>query len=253
MTLKKKTTVRQKAAAKKKTVVKKKTTNNKKTTARKKSAAIKKEVISHDPFAVLQAEEALMDLGADQNETAVLTNSHSDSVSTSTGNESVELPAPGEGADLAISGQSVIASQAVIDNSGAVAEPESTATEVQEMSEENEAQQADVTESSKSDVDLGDSLTIAEAESEKIELMHMITDAVPLRLNAGNVDQVDGAGLQLLAAFFKEADSKNVDISWGSVSKSLHEAAQVVGLTTVLKMDDVEIEDDGEGSAWGLF
>ena len=30
-------------------------------------------------------------------------------------------------------------------------------------------------------------------------------------------------------------------------------AVKLVGLVELLKMQDVEVEDDGEGSAWGLF
>ena len=83
--------------------------------------------------------------------------------------------------------------------------------------------------------------------------MNMITDAIPVKLNAEDIDRVDGAGMQLLAAFFKEAEQKQLDIGWNKVSPVLQDAAKIMGLGEVLKMPATEVEDDGEGTAWGLF
>jgi len=102
-------------------------------------------------------------------------------------------------------------------------------------------------------IHLGSDLTIADVESKKIELSHILLDALPVKLNAEELEQIDGAGLQLLAALFKNAATTNLDISWDKVSSNLMDAVKLVGLVELLKMQDVEIEDDGEGSAWGLF
>ena len=102
-------------------------------------------------------------------------------------------------------------------------------------------------------VDLGNDLTISDAESKKIEFDHIIDDGLVVKLNAADVEQVDGAGIQLLAALFKQAKQNDLELTWGSVSKELMDAVELMGLKEYLNMQDVEVEDDGEGSAWGLF
>ncbi len=102
-------------------------------------------------------------------------------------------------------------------------------------------------------IDLGSDLTIADVESKKIELTHVLADGLAVKLNAQDLEQIDGAGLQLLAVLFKEAAKNNLELAWDNVSSTLLDAVKLVGLVEVLKMQDVEVEDDGEGSAWGLF
>ena len=102
-------------------------------------------------------------------------------------------------------------------------------------------------------IELGTDLTIADVESKKIELAHIITDAFAVKLNAEDLEHIDGAGLQLLAVLFKDAAKNNLDISWDKVSSTFMDAVKLVGLVELLKMQDVEVEDDGEGTAWGLF
>ena len=92
-----------------------------------------------------------------------------------------------------------------------------------------------------------------DAEEKKLALIHLLDDAAPVEICAENVDQIDGAGLQLLATFVKDAISKNIVISWAGVSGVLLDAVKVVGLTDALQMQDVEVENDGEGESWGLF
>lgn len=102
-------------------------------------------------------------------------------------------------------------------------------------------------------VDLGSDLTISEAESRKIEFDHIIDDGFAVKLIGSDVGQVDGAGIQLLAVLFKQAKKNDMEITWGPVSKELMNAVELMGLKEHLNMQDVEVEDDGEGSAWGLF
>ena len=102
-------------------------------------------------------------------------------------------------------------------------------------------------------VDLGSDLTISEAESRKIEFDHIIDDGFAVKLKANEVEHVDGAGIQLLAVLFKQAKKDNLELGWESVSKELMNAVELMGLKEHLNMQDVEPEDDGEGSAWGLF
>ena len=211
MTIKKKATVKKKSA-RKKTVVKKKTAVR----------AARKEVINHDPFAVLDTDT-------------------SGSVGAVIQSEEKRSPEviPEE------AGEVYAKEQAVMDVSLA-----STEQEVQDMTEQVVPEGND--DNRKADVNLGSNLTVVDAEAQKIELLSVISDQVPVRLIAEDIEQVDGAGLQLLAAFFKEAKQKEVDVSWGNVSSALLDAVKMLGLTDVLNLQDAE-QDDGEGTAWGLF
>lgn len=102
-------------------------------------------------------------------------------------------------------------------------------------------------------IDLGNELTITDVESRKIEFSNIISDGLPVTFDAEGLDQVDGAGMQLLAVFFKEAASKKLNVSWKEVSTTFYDAAKMMGLIDALMMKDVEPKDDGEGTSWGLF
>lgn len=206
-------TVKKKTTVKKKAVSKKKAAVKKKSAARKKTA-VKKTVINHDPFAVLQ-EEADSPLQADSGNTEQVTV------------ETAEPPVALEVEDI---------------------EPE-----VQGMTEPLTSPESGTNGDNAAMVELGHNLTIADAEARKIDFMNIITDGVPVKLSAADVEQIDGAGVQLLAALFKDAALKHVSIEWGDVSPALQDAVKMLGLTEALKMQDVAHEDDGEGTAWGLF
>lgn len=101
---------------------------------------------------------------------------------------------------------------------------------------------------------LGADLTIADVAGRKTEFQHILSDGLPVRFDAGELEHIDGAGLQLLAALFTNADRLGVDLSWQEVSAVLHQAAGLLGLQAVLRLPQQESAmDDGEGTAWGLF
>jgi anti-anti-sigma regulatory factor len=112
---------------------------------------------------------------------------------------------------------------------------------------------ATVTYNASGGFDLGTTLTIADAESLKGQFIELLAEGAPITLNAVDVDQCDGAGLQLLSVFYKEASSRDIKVSWSSVSSNFHEAVSLMGLVNALGLENVEVEDDGEGVSWGLF
>ncbi len=57
-----------------------------------------------------------------------------------------------------------------------------------------------------------------------------------LLLSAGDLIKIDGAGLQLLCAIFKEANTQHIDIKWESPSKALVYAANLYGVKEYLKL-----------------
>lgn len=90
-------------------------------------------------------------------------------------------------------------------------------------------------EAGEAEVDLGDALTIREvAEVHDRMLAAMGSGAEAFRLKAAALGQVDGAGLQMLAAFLREAGQRGQVVRWDEVPEALREGAARLGLTTVL-------------------
>ncbi len=93
-------------------------------------------------------------------------------------------------------------------------------------------------------VPLGDSLTIVEAAELGSRLTGVFDSGAPVTLDGSQVEQVDGAGIQLLAALMKEAASRQVEIAWCACSAVVVEAAGQLGLDGLLQLG-------GEGEAAG--
>lgn len=55
-------------------------------------------------------------------------------------------------------------------------------------------------------------------------------------LQAGSIERIDAAALQLLAALFRDAGHKGVNISWNNPSEPLKYAAKLTGLTKNLEL-----------------
>ena len=260
-TVKKKTTVKKKATARKKAAAKKKTTA-KNATAQKKTAHLMDEnalamldvdvdemeleqadepLLLHDPLAMIAGDE--MATGAMRDEEPSLLGNDPFAMIAEGGEEAEQhfgfrAESPAEESSAIETVETLVE---------AVVEPEpEPLNEVNQMDETTQSTDQPV-------IDLGSDLTIADVESKKIELSHIVSDALPVKLNAEELEQIDGAGLQLLAVLFKDAAKNNLEISWENVSSTLRDAVKLIGLVEVLNIQDVEVEDDGEGSAWGLF
>jgi len=86
-------------------------------------------------------------------------------------------------------------------------------------------------------VDLEQSLTIAEVSEWHEKIMGLCDTEDQLSLKGGDLEIVDGAGLQLLAATMKEAAERHIVVTWFSVSDQLKRAAESVGLAAALGLD----------------
>lgn len=78
-------------------------------------------------------------------------------------------------------------------------------------------------------------ITMAAVYFEK--LTEMLNQYKSIVLNGAAIDRIDGAGLQLLAAFFKAAESLHVSIQWQACSGILKKNAELLGLSGHLKID----------------
>lgn len=81
---------------------------------------------------------------------------------------------------------------------------------------------------------LGESLTIVEVADSHQRLMERLAAGGSVSLDGGSVEGVDGAGLQLLAVFMKDAKAQGVEVSWSDISDALKVAVNQVGLTEAL-------------------
>jgi len=85
-------------------------------------------------------------------------------------------------------------------------------------------------------LDLESSLTISEAACLQRLMLNLFESASVVTLDGSGVEQVDGAGVQLLAAFMKEAAERQVEVRWSGVSDRLWSAATQLGLAEVLDL-----------------
>ena len=62
------------------------------------------------------------------------------------------------------------------------------------------------------------------------KMLELLKTESALILDGAEVEQIDGAGIQLLAVFMKEAGERNIAIRWSGVSDRLRLAADQLGL-----------------------
>ncbi len=86
-------------------------------------------------------------------------------------------------------------------------------------------------------VDCGESLDISVARSFYEQLVKSSIGAEAIALNGENLQRVDGAGLQLLVSFFREAQRQNFSVHWQGASPALRHAAQLFGVADCLQFN----------------
>jgi phospholipid transport system transporter-binding protein len=86
--------------------------------------------------------------------------------------------------------------------------------------------------------DLGSVLSISEVEGCRANLMLALQAGNDISIDGGDIQQIDGAGLQLLVAFVKEAERMHVAVNWSGVSPVLQKASGRLGLTEALQINE---------------
>ena len=81
---------------------------------------------------------------------------------------------------------------------------------------------------------LGPSLTIHEALGLKQQLGGILSAGGTVHLDGAGVRAADAAGIQLLVAFSREAEMRNVEIIWRGASEVLLHSAAGLGLSALL-------------------
>jgi anti-anti-sigma regulatory factor len=90
--------------------------------------------------------------------------------------------------------------------------------------------------SKKNLINLGDSLGIQNVATILTDIKSAIDLGSPVELNGGDVERIDGAGLQLLSILMKTSAENGVAVSWSSSSETLIEGAKGLGLQELLRL-----------------
>ena len=63
------------------------------------------------------------------------------------------------------------------------------------------------------------------------KLNELLNNKKKIHFNAEKVNRIDGAGIQLLVAFFIAAEKLNLDIAWTGVSEEFEKNVKILGLS----------------------
>lgn len=84
----------------------------------------------------------------------------------------------------------------------------------------------------------GESLDISCARELHQELSKALGKALPVMIDAGRVERVDTAALQLFAAFWLQARLRKLPVQWSSPSEVLCRSARLLGLDQSLGLSN---------------
>jgi len=118
-------------------------------------------------------------------------------------------------------------------------ETEQVKAETQSDEGENKTKKESTATESNDIIDLGDSLIISEVESCRNILLDALQGGKDLILDGSEIEQIDGAGLQLLAAVALDAEKMSVTLKWHGASQVLCEASGKLGLIDVMQLNEI--------------
>jgi len=86
-------------------------------------------------------------------------------------------------------------------------------------------------------VTCGDVLDISAVAAKLPEFKDVLENQKTIEVSAAGLQRVDGAGIQMLVALFRQAEQEQKDISWKDTSESLLSAASLLGVSEQLHLD----------------
>lgn len=84
------------------------------------------------------------------------------------------------------------------------------------------------------DIVLPANLSIAEIETVYGDISSRLSEEGPIDLDAGAVERIDTAGVQLLLALIREGERNKRPTRWTATSDALLNCAEILGLKTAL-------------------
>jgi ABC-type transporter Mla MlaB component len=85
-------------------------------------------------------------------------------------------------------------------------------------------------------VALASNCVVKDAAAFKVSLCAVADSDEPVVLDAGNVERIDTATIQLLCAFVRERVDRNRTVVWQGASAALIEAARLLGVQALLAL-----------------
>lgn len=85
-------------------------------------------------------------------------------------------------------------------------------------------------------VECSDALDVSLVADFKMLLQQASGQNAPIVLDASQLERIDGAGLQLITAFFQEAAESGLSVSWKNPTDALINAADLTDLKEVLQL-----------------
>lgn len=83
----------------------------------------------------------------------------------------------------------------------------------------------------------GDVLDISVVTERLAEFRDVLENQKEIELSAGELQRIDGAGIQILVALFRQAEQEQKEISWKDTSDSLLSAASLLGVSEELHLN----------------
>ena len=85
-------------------------------------------------------------------------------------------------------------------------------------------------------VECNEALDVSLVADFKMLLQQASGQNSPIVLDASQLERIDGAGLQLMTAFFQEAAESGLSVSWKNPTDALINAVDLTGLKEVLQL-----------------
>lgn len=81
-----------------------------------------------------------------------------------------------------------------------------------------------------------DSVDISGVGALQTQLISEIEDGCQIIFDASHVERIDTAGLQLFAALFNQAPTRNITIEWKEPTEALQASARLLGVDKLLQL-----------------
>ena len=80
--------------------------------------------------------------------------------------------------------------------------------------------------------------TVAQSAALKSGLQSLLARSAPITLDVAALQRIDTAGMQLIAAFVRERESRGRQVKWRGAAPALISAARLLGLAPALSLPE---------------
>jgi len=92
-------------------------------------------------------------------------------------------------------------------------------------------------------IECGDALGIADVGDLYAKLLTEVAEGNTVRFDVSQLERIDGAALQMMYAYTKEAASQGNTLKWEEPSDAFLRSARLLGLLSVMNIEDNTVEN----------